>query len=126
MATNASYWTVKRKRDCARRMVLSGHMNQEIKDHLVGQCGSAISSTDLATIRKKANKPGKNVKSSKNGSSKSSSDVLILPTTETSPLVKQAISQLVQIMKSDGIDSIIITRDGTVKMRRMEDVEFSV
>ena len=120
----AGYWTAKRKRDVARRMIGSGHNNQQIKDHIMDKAGSSISSSDLAKIRVELDKPGNGGTKKKK---KKMDDVFVLPIgNNVSTTLKQGITQIVAMMKNEGIERMVINSDGTVSMKQMQNVEFSV
>ncbi|MCK5617303.1 hypothetical protein KAR91_86365 [Candidatus Pacearchaeota archaeon] len=140
--SNTSYWTPKRKRDVARRMVESGHKNDEIKDHLKKKVGSAISSEALAEIRATIGKSGPNRKKKTNGKVKSANtvrkslakkkakltkeDVIFLQGQELDPHFKELLSNVRSVMGGLGIQKIELDCNGNVKATQLQDVHVRV
>jgi len=111
-----------KKREIAKEMILGGNNNIEIVKSIKKKYGTGIGSDTLSKIRKSLDMNGNKVRRNKKDDEK----IFLLQTHETSPVVKQVITQLVQVMKSEKIRSVYVTNDGNVQMSRMETVEFSV
>ena len=112
-----------KKREIAKEMILGGNNNIEIVKSIKKKYGTGIGSDTLSKIRKSLDMNGNKVRRNKKDDDEK---IFLLQTHETSPVVKQVITQLVQVMKSEKIRSVYVTNDGNVQMSRMETVEFSV
>jgi hypothetical protein len=132
--TNASWWSAKRKKDVARRMILSGHTNQQINSHIKKQCGTGISRADIANVREELGKSGPNRKNfvfhtpprkvkeqlKENG----------VPTEiQADPLsngLNRAAQRFISAMKKHGVKEAIISANGTVKVTQVQVTTFEV
>ena len=135
-----SYWTTKRKRDVARRMIESGHKNDEIKKHLKKKTGSGISSEDLAEIRAVNGKSGANRKKKTNGKIKhadkvrasltkkrkknriTKEDVMVLQGQDLDPHFKELLSNVRSVMGGLGIQKIELDHNGNTKVTQLQDM----
>jgi hypothetical protein len=116
------WWTPKRKRDVAKRMIGSGHKNDEIKQHIIKACGSGISSSDLAEIRASLAKPKRQKKNGKI----SKEDVMVLQGQDLTSNVKELLRLLKIEMELNGIQKIEMSDSGDVKVIMLQDMSFRV
>jgi hypothetical protein len=132
MPAKSTYWTTKRKRDVARRMIESGHKNDEIKEHLKKKSGSGISSENLAELRAQNGTSGPNRKKKTNGKVKKKNgkitkeDVMILQGDDFRPEFKSLLARVKNEMVAQGIRKLEITHTGHVHATQLQDVITSV
>jgi len=123
------WWSAKRKKDVARRMITSGHTNEQVMNHLKEKSGSGISTADLAVIRRTVAEAeveaAETPKKKKNGKI-SKEDVLVLQGQELSPDLRILLGKVRSEMLAEGIQIINVDHNGNINIRQMQDLVFKV